>query len=275
MRLRWLGMLLVSLAIFIATPIVLTIGVPFTVSLEWLRDPNAMGWGQQSIINGVAVWTFSPTDELERPPRQWPAEEGPNLWSFAWERKGRAVRRLVPLWPAPLAVGTLGGVLWWKGRARKLAGSRQPRPTVRRIAASLVWPSVIGVGFILAGLTALSCVQPLWISTDFHAASGVWSRTFGLEASGAYWTDQLWYCDIATPLAKPGPLTASFDAGDQWLHITAPFWPVPLAIISLAAVGIVRSERTLHRRIHNRCTACGYSLAGIDGNCPECGRDTR
>jgi rubrerythrin len=29
----------------------------------------------------------------------------------------------------------------------------------------------------------------------------------------------------------------------------------------------------LHRTRHNRCPACGYSLAGVTANlCPECGR---
>ena len=77
----------------------------------------------------------------------------------------------------------------------------------------------------------------------------------------------------ATPNQASFLLSSTRQGAFHFTWLVFPFWAACLALLSLAAVPVVRGPMRRWWRTHKgRCLSCGYDLTGNkSGRCPECG----
>lgn len=273
MRSRWLGMLLVALAIVLGIPIALTMA---TYSICRLTSViNYPYTNQREIENGVLIYGSGqtpPTGSLRTyPPRARPLD-------FKWERSNGVTSINLPVWPIPIAMAIIGGLLWTRGSDRTppfpSQGNLPLRARVVRTVRNAATVLTLGAGLALGSVTVLSFI-PLsyWVAMSEDARCNTETH-YKLERGGVGMrrTEKVITFGWQRTPPRPGPFEFQWSSSGAECDRRIPIWPLPILMLAIGGVALVRRERSLLALCKDHCLKCGYDLVATPGPiCPECG----
>lgn len=272
MRQRWLGMVLVALAIILAAPIALTMATQSRWYLS--KDFNYPWTNQREIDNGVLVYGSGQTLSIGTP-TSYPPPVRP--FDFRWEQSGGVTSINLPVWPIPLAMAIIGGFLWRRGSNRSPRFVTDGRVSRKdRFAHGMrglaIW-LLIGTGVALASVTALSFHKPFETMSLHEATPSQVLQTHRTIERGGFglWRFESFFGWARRP-ARPGPFTFQWKVDGETLDLLVPIWPLPILMLAIGGVALLRRERSLLAFRKGHCLKCGYDLVATPGPiCPECG----
>lgn len=268
---RWLGMVCVSLSVFLAAPIAVSF-VPgesiYCPSYETF-PPGRRGDDRRSLCNGALV-----QDRLIYPEGTMCISRlyvRPSLFDLRWNVTSDRSDICVPVWPLPLAVAALGIFIWHRGARRWRQHSKVRGPSVwMQLTAFGPWNAGIACGSIVI-LSFASGFSGVLVS-DFWTTR-VSILTWGCRSGTAFVKFE---SDLKSPWSmapQPGPLTMNWTTRGQTWSCCLPVWPVPIVLLCGSGMLIWRYERLLRWSRRTCCSRCGFDMTGLrTGICPECGR---
>lgn len=77
---------------------------------------------------------------------------------------------------------------------------------------------------------------------------------------------------VHLPASQRWPLREQWRAGLEVPIVTVRYCWLALAAMVVPVVWGYKAVRSLRRRRHGLCPACGYDVRASGGTCPECGR---
>ncbi len=277
LRLRWLGMALVALAILLGTPVAVSM-LPRVTIAHMITERPAIKYDTTRYYFVLDKGAFGFKVWVESTPGIYGwfhADDPRNAWSVDWTFNEHAKTLIVPAWPFPLVLGAIGVLVWRTG---------QRRLGLTRTAVALLhvrggWKHATKRwGFVCLAL-ATGAIMVASFANKYTTARPVYSMrdsqrsgyTVGVMRGAFVWSnDFLLGTVFVSP--RPGPLRWVFDRANGETLIMFPFWPLPLALLTIGGVMTYRRERRIIWAAGNRCARCGYSRVGLNNApCPECG----
>lgn len=169
MRSRWLGMMLLGLAVVLGTPVVTSFLVRLSCPAPISMPPGRSGEDRRFLERGALVQHRFVYDETTF--QHTRAQGSP--FSFRWTRKPEISDICVPVWPMPPVFAGIGVLAWRKGAGRMgpiLARMKGPRAQSRW--ARFARLALAGLGLTTGCLIALSFLSLGGIST-FRAEGSI------------------------------------------------------------------------------------------------------
>jgi hypothetical protein len=265
---RWIALFLLAFSIALATPIAVS-SLP-DVALHISTRPAT--W----TFDGGLLTRFAFRDPGGVPPPTNLGNFEPKPWLCGIARNRHHTFVYLPIWPLPLAIGSLG---YWLLRRWSLeyrlnavchifSGDRRARRS-RRLTTIL---QVVSIAFTMLIVLSFVCDNGVEHWT-FPAENAWWSHHFGVRNGSLHFL-KLNMRPSFLRYAEPALFKIIWVQNNSLTHRAVPVWPLLALLLPWTVVRTIRHERSFLALLANRCPRCNYPRPTVSTPvCPECGSD--